>query len=279
MSDGYFDLMLSFVERAGKIALKHFGKNKPRFKKDHSVVTAADHAVSALAKQYLRPLIKTGQHLLIDEENPRTKDFLSTDFLKKYPNIWAVDPIDGTRLYANRMPLFGISIGLIKNLKPCLGAVYLPALRELYYCDGQKAYFVSQAFTSKQKKITIKKVDQKITGQSVLLCDDAVLKDYSWDYKDCQLMIPTCAVVDLCWPTVNRACGAVFKSYIWDFAGSWPIFLKAGLDLRSLSSGKSLNFLDTNAFKKDKTPWKVKDFYVLSSKRNYSVIRKKFKKR
>ena len=69
--------------------------------------------------------------------------------------IWAVDPIDGTRLYANRMPLFGISIGLIKDLKPWLGAVYFPMLKELFYCDGTEAYFVQDAFGAQELKTRI----------------------------------------------------------------------------------------------------------------------------
>ena len=66
-----------------------------------------------------------------------------------------MDPIDGTRLYANRMPTFGISLGLLKDLKPWLGVVYFPVLKELFYCDGKEAYFVQNAFSPNQRRIKI----------------------------------------------------------------------------------------------------------------------------
>ena len=49
-SDIYLQRMLSFVREAGGIALDLMGKSDPGLKKDHSVITLADKAISKLAR-------------------------------------------------------------------------------------------------------------------------------------------------------------------------------------------------------------------------------------
>jgi fructose-1,6-bisphosphatase/inositol monophosphatase family enzyme len=88
-------------------------------------------------------------------------------------------------------------------------------------------------------------------------------------------MIQACATVDLCWPTIGRGCGAILKCSLWDFAGSWPIVQKAGLNLRSLKTGEILNEIKVEYFDNEEAPWKLKDFYILSSMRNFSIIKEK----
>ena len=58
---------------------------------------------------------------------------------------WIIDPIDGTVNYASRLPIFCVSIGLIKNGKPIVGVVLVPILSELFYAvKGQGAYLNNQ---------------------------------------------------------------------------------------------------------------------------------------
>ena len=91
-------------------------------------------------------------------------------------------------------------------------------------------------------------------------------------------MMQSCAIVDFCWPTVGRGCGAITNSYLWDFAGSWPMALSAGMKLRNLQTGKPLEFLDLSCFIKEKTPWKLKGYYVLSTEENFLILKNKIKK-
>jgi len=275
MREHYYKIIEDFVEEAGEIALDLIDDSQPAFKKDHSIITKADKAISALAHRRLADILQTPGHILIDEEDPAIAKYFEQNLLNKTPFIWALDPIDATRSYANRMPQYGISIGLIKDLKPWLGAVYFPSLKELFYCDGDQSYFVQNAFSADEKRTIIKPVDQEITGQSVLLCNDGFFRKFNWDYKDCHVMIQACAAVELCWPAIGRGCGAVFRSSLWDFAGSWPIIQSAGLALRSFESGQVLDRLELDFFTPDAVTWKLKEYQVLSSERNYQIIKKK----
>ena len=55
--------------------------------------------------------------------------------------LWAIDPLDGTMNYSRGIPYYCVSIGYMKNNHPIGGAIYIPELDELYYCEmGKGAY-------------------------------------------------------------------------------------------------------------------------------------------
>src|SRR3989338_1439179 len=138
----YLELMKQMAQEAGGIALRLIADSSPSLKADNSVITKADSAISGLFRQKLKSLLATEKHILIDEEDIKDTRLFNQAFLESVPYVWVIDPIDGTKGFANRMPMFGISIGLLKSLKPWLGMIYLPILDELFYCDGEKSYFV-----------------------------------------------------------------------------------------------------------------------------------------
>jgi myo-inositol-1(or 4)-monophosphatase len=275
MQSEYLKVMIRFVREGAVIALKNIHKSSPGIKADKTIVTKTDHAVSRLAHKILAPVLKDPDHILIDEEDPTVIQYLDQKRLGEAKYIWSVDPIDGTRLYANGIPTFGISIGLIKDLKPWLGVVYFPMLNELFYCDGKNSWHVTGAFTTQEKKKKIVPVDQTISSQTIFFCNDTYFRKYSFNDPQFHVMIQACAVVNLLWPAVGRGCGCFLRSSLWDFAGSWPIFRSAGLELRRLRDGKWMDSLDASLFKGEPKPWELLEHYMLSSKRNYNIIKSK----
>ncbi len=271
----YLDQMLSMASAAGEVAIKYLNKSSPSLKKDFSVITLADKKISQLCHQALKRTLKDSAHLLIDEEDPNIGEYLNQKRLDQTSFLWAIDPIDGTRLYANRMPMFGVSLGLLKDLKPWLGVVYFPVLKELFYCDGKEAYYVQNAFTSKQIRVRIKPIEEQLSPKSIFFCNDTFFNKFAWKDKDFHIMINACAVVNLCWPAIGRGVGCFMKSNLWDFAGSWPIARKAGLDFRSVGTGKLIDTVHVDLFNRSLKPWELKEYYLISSQNNYSKIKSK----
>lgn len=270
----FVSVMLSMVQEAGLIALDYIETSCPDLKPDGSVITRADLAISALAHRTLAPLLASGQHALIDEEDPKRGEYCKDHFLEDHPYLWAIDPIDATRAYANRMPHYGISVGLMKNRYPWLGAVYFPSLKELFYCDGDQAYFVRSAFTEGEQKTLIVPLDAEVSRQSIFIASDEILTSFQWVPDECRIMIFAAAVCEFCWPVIGRGVGSLSKVHLWDMAGAWPIFERAGLKMRTYSDGKPLDCVHTSLFDHKDAPWKFKDYYILSSERNYAVFRK-----
>ena len=276
MEQQFLQRMKDIALRGGEIALGLIEDSSPALKADKSVITRADIEIAGLVRSSLADLLKSPQHLLIDEEDPQNVQYLDHARLESTPFIWVVDPIDGTLSFSHRMPNFAISLGLLKDLKPWLGVTYFPLLKELFFCNGQQSFFVQKAFTDEEKSTLITPTDQTITPQSIFLCSDTFFRTFDWDFSFCHVMSPFCAVIDLCWPAINRGCGSFFKAHLWDFAGSWPIFRSAGLDLRAYTSGQVLARLDVDSFiRQGKVPWKLKDYYILSSERNFPLIKSK----
>lgn len=54
---------------------------------------------------------------------------------------WIIDPLDGTTNFIHKLPIFAVSIGLIRGGKPVLGVVYEVNRDECFYAvEGDKAY-------------------------------------------------------------------------------------------------------------------------------------------
>jgi myo-inositol-1(or 4)-monophosphatase len=111
------------ADASGKLILRHYGtaldiESKP----DLSPVTIADKG----AEQLLRRMIveQFPEHQVLGEE-----EGLSGPPDAEYQ--WVLDPIDGTKAFIHRVPLFGTLIALLRQGRPILGAIHLCALGEL----------------------------------------------------------------------------------------------------------------------------------------------------
>ncbi len=108
---------------AGKVALeRQRSLGSIRFKGAKDVVTEADLECDRLIRERLEKAFPD-HNLLTEEEG-------SSDKGSEYR--WYVDPIDGTINYAHQIPLWGVSIGLARGGEMLCGAIFLPALDELY---------------------------------------------------------------------------------------------------------------------------------------------------
>lgn len=95
------------------------------YKDDKSPLTEADKQANDIINSFLIPT----NIPIISEENKQT-DFSTR---KTWERCWIVDPVDGTKEFVKRNGEFTVNIALVKNGKPQLGVIYVPATKELYY--------------------------------------------------------------------------------------------------------------------------------------------------
>ena len=67
----------------------------------------------------------------------------SGDTRSASPYVWIIDPIDGTKNYIRRIPLFGTQIALMKADELILGVSNLPAMNELIYAEKGSGVFLN----------------------------------------------------------------------------------------------------------------------------------------
>lgn len=123
------------AERASKIAHSYFRQALLiETKSDRTPVTIADKKTEEMIRKELRK--RFPKHGIVGEE-------LGIE-AEEAEYVWTIDPIDGTRSFVRGIPLFGTLLGLMRDKKPVVGVMVLPALGETYvaakklgaFCDG-----------------------------------------------------------------------------------------------------------------------------------------------
>ena len=148
--------ILNFLHQAGTLAIEmqSSAQKGSHLKTNHisSVVTETDLSISKMFEAFIAKNFASENYIIIDEESiSKTKPHIF-ERMHETEYQFVIDPIDGTLVYANRMPSFGILIGVFKNLKPIGGFIYLPVSQELAYCLNNKAFYIEHAFSKKEVK-------------------------------------------------------------------------------------------------------------------------------
>lgn len=119
-------LAVSLALKAGTaiLAVRERGFDVMR-KEDRSPVTEADHASEAIIVAGLREA--TPDVPVVAEE-----EVAAGKITQPAPEYWLVDPLDGTREFTAGNDEFAVNIGLVRDGKPALGVVAIPASGELF---------------------------------------------------------------------------------------------------------------------------------------------------
>ncbi|MFA5101031.1 MAG: inositol monophosphatase [Candidatus Omnitrophota bacterium] len=120
------------AQQAGVYLLHNFGKIKEVISKgDRNLVTNVDRQAQAMIIDAIKK--KFPEHGIIAEEG------LTRDVEAEY--VWIIDPLDGTHNYIRGIPVFGVSIGVVRQGKFTGGVIYMPFDDELYVAEtGNGAY-------------------------------------------------------------------------------------------------------------------------------------------
>ncbi len=121
-----------------------------RYKADASPVTEADltanrHIVTHLESLRVAPIVS-------EESSPA---------VTVADTFWLVDPLDGTRDFVAGRDTFVVSIALVNGGAPVLGALYAPALGELFWAEKGKGAFKKEP-TGSPKRIFNKSTRDKL---------------------------------------------------------------------------------------------------------------------
>lgn len=140
--DDDFRLLTDAVREAGELALTYQRKSIQIWQKaDGSEVSEADFASNALLERRLgseRP-----DYGWLSEEKSDVETRLAARLKAK--RVWIVDPIDGTRAFLGGTPDWTISVALVEDGQPVMGAVYNPTHGEFFSARVQKGAWLNGA--------------------------------------------------------------------------------------------------------------------------------------
>ncbi len=127
--------VISAVKNTGKFIqeeAKHFSKQDVDYKGWNDLVTYVDQQSEAKLVEALRGILPEAGILA---EEAHTELETGKDYQ------WIIDPLDGTLNFVHRLPMYAISVALMKDRELQLGVVYEPNLDECFHAvKGAGAY-------------------------------------------------------------------------------------------------------------------------------------------
>ena len=257
-----FSFIKSVLIEAGNLAFQNQKKNILITRKnDRSIVTATDLAVQKLIISRFQERYRDFNYIH-EEEFDRSVNRIESDRISVI-----IDPIDGTAMYSMFLPFWCVSIGIFSGYTPLYGFIYSPPASMLIYNDNDNSY-VNDAVVHVDKTMPIDSETNILFSTEVY---DRIRINFPGKVRNLgSTAMQSSLIID---NRRNRVLAFIGKSYLWDWAGSIPVILKAGGNLKYLS-GKELDIQEIAGNR-----YELRDYLIAYSADDFGDIRKIFSPR
>jgi myo-inositol-1(or 4)-monophosphatase len=222
-------VLLSVMHTAGVAILKIQKDGFTVEKKGHDdIVTVAD----LLANDILRTELTTAfpDYGWLSEESVDDPARLNCK------RVWIVDPIDGTREFAQGIPEYAISVALVEDGKPIVASVYNPAAQKLFFATAGGGAFLGNN--------SIHCRDRVQDGKLTLLASRSEFKKGKWDRFNTQDVQPIGSIaykLALIAAGLGDATFSLSPKNEWDIAAGVLLVHEAG-GIVTNKQGEVINF-------------------------------------
>ncbi len=217
------NLAMEAARKAGACILEHYDAPDIRQKASHNLVTAADLAAEKIITELISR--RFPDHALLAEEGWQDTSLAA-------PDLWIIDPLDGTNNYAHHFPHFCVSIAYAKQGQAQAGVVYDPVREEMFTAErgagallNDKPITTSAAPDLKQALVGTGFYYER--GQIMELTLEKIRTLFKTNIHGVRRT--GAAALDLCWIAAGRL-DAFFEYRLapWDFAAAALIIEEAG---------------------------------------------------
>ncbi|HKX28945.1 MAG TPA: inositol monophosphatase family protein [Blastocatellia bacterium] len=166
----YFTILGDLSLQSGTIIRRYFSSQfEVEHKEDDSPVTRADREVERFLRDSLEKHFP--DYSILGEEYGETT--------KSSAYRWIIDPIDGTKSFVLRTPLFGVMIALERDGLPVLGSIYLPIQDQLLIGSAETGTFLNGEPCAVSQTTELSKATMIITDPRTLIAaegNDALVR-------------------------------------------------------------------------------------------------------
>ncbi len=233
---------------AGRLIMQIYEKDfSIEYKDDNSPLTQADTKSNELICDRLKLLYP--EIPIMSEENKQ----VAYEIRKDWDCYWCIDPIDGTKEFIKKNGEFTVNIALICKGEPVLGAVYAPALQELYSAKkGEGAYKNEQrlplrANDNPKQKLSVVASKSHLSSETQAFIDSLDAKEIEQVSKGSSLKL--CMVAEGSADIYPR----LAPTMEWDTAAADAIVREAGKMTYQFESQEPLMYNKENLL----NPWFV----------------------
>lgn len=226
-------LLIEAVRAGGELAASYFGQDLENWmKRPGQPVSEADLAVDALLRDTL--MSARPDYGWLSEESAESTG------REEAERLWVVDPIDGTRAFLEGRPEYTVSVGLLENGRPVLGAVFNPQTGEFFEavkgggarCKGRTLH-VGEAGNIENARILVSRGEFKNLASHDRLINCEISSISSIAYK----------IVLVAADRADATVSLLPKSD-WDLAGADIILAEAG-GMLTTADGKPMVYNQT----------------------------------
>jgi myo-inositol-1(or 4)-monophosphatase len=209
-------------------------------KEDMTFVTAADRDSEEVIIDILS--LKYPDYNILGEESGHSDN--------KGEYSWVVDPLDGTANFMNAIPIFAVSIALVRGNEMVLGVIYNPITDSMFsaikgkgaFCNGQEITVSNEV--TKNVIVTFGKSSKKEDGAKV---NRLFVAYQEYGYRVRHL---GSAALELAYLARGGTEGFVnYGTNLWDYAAGALLVLEAGGKITALDGG----------------PWSTENRYFVAS--------------
>jgi len=211
------------LRKAGDKAMARRSTANVQFKPDRTPFTDVELDMEAEILPFLRENFPDYQ--ILSEENGTEGPLKAS--------AWALDPIDGTKIYLLGLPTWGISLGSIVDGQPGLGFFYMPVTGDMYWGGaGYGAYHNDHQLPAA--------INQDLADPLTFIAIPANGPLYfDIDYPNLRSLGSTAA--HCCYVAQGIAAAALLRRVnLWDLAGVLPILAQTGVQVEFYSGGAFL---------------------------------------
>ena len=168
------EFAIALAARAGEILMDRYERlERIDYKSARDIVTEADHLSEDLIIDAIRSYHPADA--ILAEESGEHQAKAGDAPTSGRGRVWVIDPLDGTVNYANGIPFFCVSIGLVVAGRPTVGVVHDPTRSETFAATaGGPAMLMSTLGTesypiraSDKDKLSDFVVSMALSGRSV----------------------------------------------------------------------------------------------------------------
>jgi myo-inositol-1(or 4)-monophosphatase len=214
---------MDYIQRlaleAGHLTLQGFGRCDQISKDGHDgydIATEYDLKAEELIRNRL--IRDFGEPVLGEEEG------LVGSRQDAMESLWIVDPIDGTFNYQRGLPLYGVSIAYCEKGMPVCGAVFLPALDQLYFAAEGSGAFVAVGGLANRAPVRVRP-ERELEKLVISLAG-----------RDTYRFVAACAAEGVPWRSLRFLLCAV-ASMVYIASGRMDVFADASVGLWDCAAG------------------------------------------
>jgi myo-inositol-1(or 4)-monophosphatase len=210
--EGLSQFATEVIRRLGEEALSYYGKGNPNVKFDEELATEAELHLTGFFEKQLHDNFPEHQ---VFNHNQTNKGYTHEE--KRY--IWIYNALEGVANFQAGVPIWGLSLALLENFWPVLGAFYMPVTGDLFYAQAGQ-----NAFRGKDK-IRISS-QEDINDESLLLIYSRFHHHYRSTFPG-KIRNLGCTAAHICYVAMGRAEAAVIVNESYHDLAALRVIIEA----------------------------------------------------